>query len=629
MAVVCTRAGHSGKIYISADDLHPSLLPDDNAIRTRIGKICAETGLTVPDEELVGKAADQLPSFGMPSFGDLFTPRQMLAMLTFVKVIRYLYDEICKQGFAQEMAKSVVTNIALVLDKLSDLNNSLTRWKTDAELPVGMFGRQAIPMVWDFAEASPISGFGSSWQSQLKRTIEGFGTILNSGQPASVTRGSAMQLPFDRNYFDAIVTDPPYYDNIIYADLSDFFYVWLKRAVGYLHQEHLSTKSTPKTQEAIAHPSRHEGNKQQAKTFYEQAMAQTFNQAIEVLKVGAPLVIVYAHKTTAGWATLVDALRHAGFIVVEAWPLETEMQARSVAMNSAALASSIFLVARRREGNETGSYEKDVQPELQAIVKERVETLWSKGVTGADLVIACVGAGLRAFTRFARVEYANGEEVPADKFLAEVEGAVLETLLEKLFGLPRSGVSAVDAPTRFYVLWRYAYRNAAIDAGEAIVFALPQGVELDGPRGLSHGARALVAKSKTTYRLRDFTERGNDDKLGLPPDVEREGVEHGVHALRSTSTHSTLNAPLIDVLHRVLWLMENQPARLADFLGKARPNLDHLRVVAETLAGAKLAGNGKAGGRSLVAARGAEAEALKKLTTNWRMVIEANVKPLV
>jgi putative DNA methylase len=295
------------------------------------------------------------------------------------------------------------------------------------------------------------------------------------------------------------------------------------------------------------------------------------------------------------------------------------MQARSVAMNSAALASSIFLVARRREGNETGSYEKDVQPELQAIVKERVETLWSKGVTGADLVIACVGAGLRAFTRFARVEYANGEEVPADKFLAEVEGAVLETLLEKLFGLPRSGVSAVDAPTRFYVLWRYAYRNAAIDAGEAIVFALPQGVELDGPRGLSHGARALVAKSKTTYRLRDFTERGNDERLGLPDTIES----------KADGIRTTQHAPLIDVLHRVLWLMENQPARLADFLAKARPNLDHLRVVAETLAGAKLAGNGKAGGRSLVAARGAEAEALKKLTTNWRMVIEANVKPLV
>jgi putative DNA methylase len=338
-------------------------------------------------------------------------------------------------------------------------------------------------------------------------------------------------------------------------------------------------------------------------------MGHAFAGAERALKPGAPLVIVYAHKTTLGWSTLVDSLRRASFTVTEAWPLDTERESRLRAMNTASLASSIFLVAQRREGNQTGAYENDVQPELQAIVRERVDTLWGKGVTGADLVIACVGAGLRAFTRFARVEYANGEEVPADKFLAEVEGAVLETLLEKLFGLPRSGVSVVDPATRFYVLWRFAYRAAAIDAGEAIVFAYPQGVELDGAHSVSHGARALVEREKNKYRLRDFAERGENDKLGLPTDGRA--------------------APLIDVLHRVLWLMENQPHKLSEFLGEARPNLDHLRVVAETLAGAKLAGNGRGGGRSLIAASGEEASALRKLTTNWRSLIEANVKPLM
>ena len=134
-------------------------------------------------------------------------------------------------------------------------------------------------------------------------------------------------------------------------------------------------------------------------------------------------------------------------------------------MDSAALASSIFLVARKREGTSTGSYEDDVRPELERIVRERVETLWEMGIVGGDLVIAAVGAGLRAFTRFERVEYANGEEVPAEKFLAEVEGVVLETLLEKIFDMPRSGVAAVDGPSRFYVLWRYTYKAAELDAG--------------------------------------------------------------------------------------------------------------------------------------------------------------------
>src|SRR5262245_21844269 len=271
-------------------------------------------------------------------------------------------------------------------------------------------------------------------------------------------------------------------------------------------------------------------------------MAQAFREADRVLKPQGIMACVYAHKTTAGWATLVDALRKSGFIVTEAWPLDTENPSRQRSKESAALASSIFLVARKRDEASTGSYEDDVRPELERIVRERVETLWEIGIVGADLVIAAVGAGLRAFTRFERVEYANGEEVPAEKFLAEVEGVVLETLLEKIFGVPRSGVAAVDGPSRFYVLWRYTYKDygttllwtqaimtvslgltstyknlplvlsqspkvAELDAGEAIVFTYGQPVELDGQRGLSSGSRALVEKKKGKYRLRDFTER--------------------------------------------------------------------------------------------------------------------------
>jgi putative DNA methylase len=458
-------------------------------------------------------------------------------------------------------------------------------------------------MVWDFMEINPVVTVSGSAVEAHGRMVDAIEELSSVAIAAQVTRGTATSLPWKHFQFDGIITDPPYYDNISYAVLSDFFYVWLRRSVGHLYHEHFSSTLTPKKNEAIADARRHNYNIQAARTAYERLILEAFIEASRVLKPGAPMVCVYAHKTTAGWAALVDALRQAGFEVTEAWPVSTERPGRPMSYEAAALASSIFLVARRRQGNETGSYEGQVQSELQAIVRERVETLWGKGVSGADLVIACVGAGLRAFTRFARVEYANGEEVPADKFLAEVEGVVLETLLERLFGLPRSGVAAVDAPTRFYVLWRYAYRTAAIDAGEAIVFSYPQGVELDGPRSLSYGPRALVEKQKNTYRLRDFTERGAEEKLGLPLD--------------STS------APLIDVLHRVLWLMENQPAKMGAYLDEARPDLDRLRVVAETLAGPKLAGNG-AGGRPLMAARGAEAAALRVLTTNWRTIIEAH-----
>jgi len=324
--------------------------------------------------------------------------------------------------------------------------------------------------------------------------------------------------------------------------------------------------------------------------------------------------VVYAHKTTLGWATLVDAFRRAGFIVTEAWPLDTENISRLRAMESAALASSIFLVGRKR-GSHTnvGNYEDSVQPELQQIVRERVEVLWqtdpkdpSSGITGADLVIACVGAGLRAFTKYEKVEYANGEEVPAETFLAEVEAVVLDAMLAKLSGAAGGNIIAVDNASRFYVLWRFVYKTAQLDAGEAIVFSNGTHIELDGPQGLSTGKDALVEKKKAKYRARDFTERGEHTRLGMP---NEDGQP----------------APLIDALHRILWLMENSPRKLNEFLDEARPDRERLRVLAQALAGAALSGKSEADAAKLVSTTTAEQSALAKLLANWRSLIEEGI----
>jgi putative DNA methylase len=398
---------------------------------------------------------------------------------------------------------------------------------------------------------------------------------------------------------------PPYYDNVPYADISDFFYVWLKRTIGPLYPEHFATEGTPKKSEAVADAVRHGGDRKAATAAYESMMARAFAEANRVLKPGGSLVVVYAHKTTLGWATLVDALRRACFTVTEAWPLDTEMKGRVRAMDSAALATSISLVARKQTVRKTGSYETDVQPELEAIVRERVETLWDQGISGADLVIACVGAGLRAFTRFARVEYANGEEVPAERFLTEVETVVLDSILGRLSkevggNSNRTSLAGVDPATRFYTLWRYTYRGADLEAGEAIIFANGTHVELDGPSGLSSGAHALVEKKKGKYRLRDYTERGDDESLGLP-------------------SESGQPAPLIDALQRTLWLMENRPLKLAEFLRETSVNRDQMRLVAQALFGPALKG-GELGDISPTGEMGA----LAKLTANWRSVVEDN-----
>jgi len=615
MAVVTTSPQSRSKVYLCGDTVQ-SLVPDDGAITARIDTLCKRTGLTVPEEPINPlrpspwtRGASGVTRHGMMTWGDLFTPRQSLCLLSFAAAVRELGTQMRTYGYTEEQLKATASILALAVDKVAALNCVLTRWKQDAELCVDAFGRQALPMVWDFAEQVVYSGIGGSWQSQVSRSVEGLNDTWTLEHAASVCRGSAIALPWPDGSFDAVVTDPPYYDNVPYADISDFFYVWLKRTIGHMFPEHFTSETTPKKGEATALSSRHGGDMEKARREYEEMMAQSFREAHRVLRPGAPIVVVYAHKTTLGWATLVDALRTAKFTVTEAWPLDTEMKSRLLAMNTASLASSIFLVARKRDGVGTGNYEDHIKSELEQIVRERVETLWEMGISGADLVIASVGAGLRAFTRFARVEYANGEEVPAERFLTEVETVVLETILKRLSKEvgSRDGYSlaGLDAATRFYLLWRYTFRSAELESGEAIIFANGTHVELDGPSGLSSGGRALVEKKKGKYRLLDYTERGDDEKLGIP-DGDGQPV------------------PLVDVLHRTLWLMENRPAQLAEFLQDAQPNREQMRLVAHALAGPALKGSELAD-----VSPSDEMAALAKLTANWRSVIDDQILPLL
>jgi putative DNA methylase len=609
MAIASAGSNRTGKSYFSADDL-PGLVPVGATIRERIDALCKTTGLTVPAGPIINDAKGALfcVLYGLKTWGDVFSPRQTLCLLTFAAAVRRAESEMRTAGLDEDRVKAVVTFLGAMVDKLADFNSVQCTWNfTGGRGVKNSFSRQTLAMTWDSAETNPFNDDAASWPKITEDIPAAIEMLSMEGTTAPVVqRGSAIRAPWPDSSLDAVVTDPPYYDNVPYADISDFFYVWLKRTVGHLYPEHFANEGTPKKTEAVADAVRHEGNRQAANAAYEAMMAQAFGEADRMLKSSGSLIVVYAHKTTLGWATLVEALRRAGFIVTEAWPLDTERKGRVRAMDSAALASSIFLIGRKREGETTGSYETDVRPDLEAIVRERVETLWEQGISGADLVIACVGAGLRAFTRFARVEYANGEEVPAERFLTEVETVVLDSILGRLSkevggNGGRTSLAGVDPATRFYILWRYTYRGAELDAGEVIVFANGTHVELDGPSGLSSGARALVEKKKGKYRLLDFAERGEDDHLGLPAD-------------------SGQAAPLVDVLHRVLWLMENRPRELAAFLREAGPNREQLRLAAQALAGPAL----KGGELADVSPTG-ELAALAKLTANWRGVIEENV----
>ncbi|MEI8315108.1 MAG: DUF1156 domain-containing protein [Verrucomicrobiota bacterium] len=603
MAIVCSRPGRPGRVYISADSVSSELRADVQC-RRRLELLLKDTGLSVPTEPIINDAKGALfiVLYGITKWGQIFNDRQLVCLLTFIKAMRLAEQQARSQGFADDHIKAANTVVSLLMSKIANRNSTQSMWQNTAEKIGQSFGRQTLAMVWDFVESNPLGVSSGSASEGLDGIVDVMSHCASISVRGTTVRSSATSLPWEEETFDAVITDPPYYDNVPYADISDFFYVWLKRAVGHLHSEHFAAEGTPKKGEAVADATRHGGDKVKAKRAYEDMMAKAFQEAGRVLKPTGEMAVVYAHKTTLGWATLVDAMRRAGFTVTEAWPLDTEMKGRLRGMESAALASSIFLVARKREGAETGNFEV-VKPELEQIVRERVETLWDMGISGADLVIACVGAGLRAFTRFARVEYANGEEVPAERFLTEVETVVLETILARLSKevggkTGQTGLAGLDPATRFYVLWRYTYGAGELDAGEAIIFANGTHVELDGHAGLASGSNAVLEKIKAKYRLLDFTTRGDDEKLGVPGD---DGI----------------GRPVVDMLHRLLWLLEHKPPKIPDFLADAKPNLEQLKLVCQALGGPALKG-----GELKDVSPTAEQSTLGKLLANWSAVME-------
>lgn len=215
-------------------------VPPEDEIKKRIEALCRRTGLTVPSEPLTEKLSDQLPNYGMVTFREIFTPRQMLCLLTFAALVRNSVRELDREDVESERVKAVATYLATWLDRVADKENTLARWDNTRENSQGTFGRQALPMVWDFVEPNPFGDSSGGADGALDWVCGVAETQTVVSVSATVTRGSATALPWHDDSFDAVITDPPYYDNIQYAALSDFFYAWLKRTIGHLYPEHFT-----------------------------------------------------------------------------------------------------------------------------------------------------------------------------------------------------------------------------------------------------------------------------------------------------------------------------------------------------------------------------------------------------
>lgn len=623
MAIVCTTPGEQGKTYLSGTT-YQHYLPDDFAIAKRLEKIVEETGISTPDEPVkVWSGVFNAPLYGLDKFEKLFTSRQLLSLMTFVKWVRLAHQDMVSQGYEEELAKVIVTYLCLGIGKVLDRLSALGVWYTGGEKLQSPVASGRLPMCWDFPEANPLEKGSGGWEKGQEYLISTLRKLVEINNLASAKRQPCQKLDLPDFSLDAIITDPPYFDAIPYADLSDYFYVWFKRSIGHLYPEHFSGQLTPKKNEAIMEPSRHDGDKKKAAKAYEDMMHQAFCEANRVLKDGGMMVVVYAHKTTAGWSTLIDSLRRAKFTITEAWPLDTEQQGGLRSLR-ASLASSIFLVARKRTNTEIGDYAMDVQPQLKSIIQDRVKSLMSEGVAGADLIIACVGAGLRAYTQYDKVELPNGDELDANSFLDEVQKEVLETVLTEVLLCDKKGVSFVDKPTQYYILARYEYGEAVVEFDEANTLARGVGVELDSLGGLTDGKLSLVKKTKNQVQLQDYSQRGEVETLGIQKTEKQPAHSTGSgHGFNVTPQNIGLPPTLIDILHRLLWLAEHQPQNVNNFLAQSMPDATQLKLVAQALGGRAL--TPETGTTETLSNRTKEQQAIDTLLASWKRLVEDNL----
>ncbi len=364
--------------------------------------------------------AFSLHKYGMTTWGDLFTPRQILALNTFAHAVSEAHQQILKETGDKEFARAVTTCLSLAVSgTLAPYQSALSFYSSDHMRSIFMQG-MAIPMRPDFAEANPlmpdlVGGFGYALE-QLVQVLERESKI--EYRLGTVRQGPAARIPLPDGSVPLVATDPPYYDAVPYADLSDFCYVWLKRMLAKLHPDLFSSHLTPKSEECIMDPGPpRAGESEKDRTFFEECIQRAFEECKRVLRPDGVAVVLFAHKGTAGWEALLKALIEAGWTVTASWPIATERGARMRARNSAVLASSVFLVCRPRLDTELVGDWREVLSELQPRMHSWMQRLVKENIVGADAIFACIGPALEIYSRYDTVETAGGKKIElADKY---------------------------------------------------------------------------------------------------------------------------------------------------------------------------------------------------------------------
>ncbi len=513
MVAVVLHGGNSpskGKRYRLATEKDLEIFKEaERYLEKKRQKLFAEWGFDpVPDEPIPPKETlgFRVQRYGILKWGDLFNSRQKLALITFVEKVREVANSqwaIANSQWAtanREYAKGVISYLAIGVNRLADYNSVLCIWHTTKELLAHTFGRQALGMVWDYFELNPFSESTGNWEESFEyvfRVVK-HSSAFNSFSD-NITQASATSLPHPDNYFDAVITDPPYYDNVPYSYLSDFFYVWLKRTIGDSYPDLFSTPLTPKTEEIVAY-SHGEGGFEGGKKFFENMISKAFREIYRVLKPEGIACIVFAHKSTEAWETIINALLNSGLYLTASWPVHTEMKARLRASESAALASSIYMVCRKRTENKT-AYLNEIKPSIEQRIKEKLDQFWNEGIGGSDFFISAIGPAMEVFGKYESVEKLSGEKVSAKELLEYIRKIVSEYALSQILKSPELG--GIDEETRFYLLWRWTYNSAKVHFDDARKLAQAVGIEITEQWG-----NGFIKKDKEFISVLDAKERG-------------------------------------------------------------------------------------------------------------------------
>lgn len=490
--------GKNGRIYISPDD--------EQRIIANVDK-----PTEIPEAALPKNPRDfKTPNYGMMNYSDLFTNRQLTALTTFSSLVAeaqakaeadavaagVVNDHIALSAGgsgARAYGEAVGVYLAFVIDKMTDYNSSICSWNPPREGLRNTFGRQAIPMVWDYAEANPFSNSSGCFDNMAEWVTKCI-SELPANQISEVSQFDAQSDCGLRNIM--VSSDPPYYDNIGYADLSDFFYVWMRQSLKDTYPKLFRTMLVPKAEELVATPYRFEGSTEKARDFFEDGMLHTCQQIYQYAREDIPVTIYYAYKqsdtdedsktASTGWETMLSAIIRAGFAITGTWPMRTEMANRSIASGTNALASSIVLVCRKRPADAPQTTRRGFIAELKRELRPALQKLQRSNIAPVDLAQSAIGPGMGVYSRYGRVLEADGSSMTVRSAL-QIINQELDVYFNEQDG-------ELDANSRFCVdlYTQNAFNNLKFGDADTLARAKNTSVAALAAKGVLSAEKGIV-----------------------------------------------------------------------------------------------------------------------------------------